>query len=32
MRVPLNEGTVMLFAVEVIIAPLSEEAGVDARR
>lgn len=32
MRVPLNEETVKLFAIEVIVAPLSEEVGVEARR
>lgn len=32
MRVPLNKGTVELFVIEVIVAPTSEEAGVEARR
>ena len=33
MRVPLlNEGTVKLFVIDVIVAPLSEEAGLEAKR
>ena len=32
MEVPMSEGTVKLFAREVIVAPLSEEAGVEAKR